>query len=240
MVAGTRKPGVPNRVIRDERFDPRRSLVTREALVAQKRVDTSGPDCTRDPDGRVVTDYFPRKPQPAGDPSSPSGVKVELSELADDVLAAISSGGGGVRVREVDGSPDIDPTTIITVPNDTLTLGGPEEAILDFNAFELREVVLTFSASVAPGTVFNIQTGVYAGAGSPAMVMYDTDVTLPASGAAFAGDGRIEVMLNGQDLKKGASGGAEEANWASSTQLSLAIRILPGNQVTIRAPFPTA
>jgi len=233
-VADNRKPGVPNRVIRDERFDPRASLIRRDALVASKRIETAEKEGV----SRVVTDYFPRRPIPAGDPSSPSGTKVELSELADDVLAAL--GGGGVRVREADGSPDIDPTTILTVPNDTLTVGGAGEAILDFNAFEMREVLLVFSALVAVGTAIDIQTGVYAGAGSPATVTNDVNVTLPVAGATFKDDGRIMVLLNGQELNKGDGSGNGVAEWASATQLKFNVKIKSGGCVIVRAPFPTA
>jgi len=236
VMANARKPGIPNRTIRDERANPRASLVFRDAFVAAERARTS----EKEGIPRVVTDYFPRRPIPAGDPASPSGTKVELSELADDVLAAISTSSGGVRVREVDGSPDIDPTTIITVPNDSLSTGAAEEAVLDFNTFTLREVLLTFSALVPAGTTVNIQTGVYAGAGSPATVDGDTNVTLPAAGATFKGDGRIEVHLNGQDLGKGDGSGNGVAEWVSTTQIKINLKIKNKGCVLIRAPFPTA
>lgn len=155
-----------------------------------------------------------------------------------------SSGGtGSIRVREVDGSPDIDPTTILTVPNDSLTVGGAQEAILTFPAasgFELREVLLTFTELVAPGTAINIQTGVYAGTNSPAAVDNDVNVTLPASGAAFKDDGRIEVHLNGQELAKGDGSGNGVAEWVSSTQIKLNLKIKNQGCVLVRAPFPTA
>jgi hypothetical protein len=172
---------------------------------------------------------------------SPGGTKVTCEELADDVLDKIAAGGGGTLVvEESDGSPSISPTTQITVPNDTLTAGAPGEAILDFNAFELREVLLTFSALVAAGTPFDIQTGVYAGAGSPATVENDTNVTLPASGALFKGDGRIEVHLNGQELAKGDGSGNGVAEWVSTTQIKINLKIKNKGCVLVRAPFPTA
>ena len=234
---GEGKPGRPNRVINDERLNPSVSLVHRDAVVLSERERPIW--CRERP--RVVTDYYPRRPLPAGDPASPSGEKVELSELADDVIAAIGSGGGvTLIVEEADGSPSISPTTQITVPNSTLTLGAPGEAVLDFNAFELREVVLTFSALVAVGTAINIQTGVYGGAGSPAVVDGDADVTLPTSGASFKGDGRIEVHLNGNELTKGDGSGNGEAEWVSSTQIKLNIKIKNKGAVLVRAPFPTA
>ena len=157
--------------------------------------------------------------------------------------SAVSGGTIGIRVREVDGSPDIDPTTILTVPNDSLTVGGAQEAILTFPAasgFDLREVLLTFSALVPVGTAINIQTGVYGGAGSPATVDNDTDVTLPATGAAFKDDGRIEVHLNGQELAKGDGSGNGVAEWVSSIQIKLNLKIKNNGCVLIRAPFPTA
>jgi len=185
---------------------------------------------------RVLYDYR-RRPLNPGDPASSSGVFIDASELAPGV----STGGSGVRVREADGLPDIDPTTIITVPNDTLTPGGPGEAILDFNAFVLREVVLgPFTGLVTPGTAINIQTGVYAGAGSPAAVTGDSNVTLPASGAAFKDDGRIECHLNGQDLPKGDGSGNGIAEWVSATQIKLSLKVKPKDTIMVRAPFPTA
>ncbi len=152
-----------------------------------------------------------------------------------------SAGSAGIRVREVDGSPDIDPTTILTVPNDSLTAGGVEEAILTFTAPpELREVVLVFSALVAAGTAINIQTGVYTGVGSPATVIGDSNVTLPAAGATFKDDGRIEVHLNGQDLDKGDGTGNGTGEWVSATQIKLSLKIKSSGLVMVRAPFPTA
>lgn len=114
------------------------------------------------------------------------------------------------------------------------------DALKSAVATELREVVLSFSALVTPGTAINIQTGVYVGAGSPATVDYDTNVTLPASGAAFRDDGKIEILLNGQGLTKGDGSGNGEAEWVSSTQIKLNIKIKNFGQVTVRAPYPTA
>lgn len=223
----------PRKVIRDYRYEPEKALATRDALVAAEEA-ARGPE-------KVIPPYFPRRPIDSGDPFSRSGVLIAYEELDADLQATIGAGGGGgVRVREADGNPDIDPTTIITVPNDTLTPGGPGEAILDFNAFELREVFLEFSATVAPGTAINVQTGVYAGAGSPATVRGDANVTLPAAGVTFADDGRIEITLNGQELEKGSGLGVREAQWVSSTQIALALRIQPGNVLAVKAPYPTA
>lgn len=206
------------------------TLAQRRALVAKV-----GTDGSKAPE-RVLYDYR-RRPLNPGDPASSSGVLIDATELAPGV----STGGGGVRVREADGSPDIDPTTIITVPNDTLTPGAPGEAILDFNAFTLREVIIgPFTALVTPGTAINIQTGVYAGAGSPAAVTGDSNVTLPASGAAFKDDGRIEGHLNGQDLPKGDGSGNGVVEWVSATQVKLGLKVKPKDTIMVRAPFPTA
>jgi len=189
---------------------------------------------------RVIGPYT-RQPFMAGDPAGPGGVKVTCDELADDVLAKFGTGTGSVRVREEDGSPDIDPVEILTVPNDSLTVGpGAGEATLDFNNFDIREVVLLFSETVAPGTAINIQTGVYVGAGSPATLKNDIDVTLTTTGAAFQDDGRIEVDLNGQELDKGNGSGNGVAEWVSTTQIKLSLKLKKQSMLRVRAPFPTA
>lgn len=150
--------------------------------------------------------------------------------------------GSGVKVREVDGFPVVDPTKTIIVPNNTLTLGGPDEAILDFNSFELREVVIgPFVETVVPDTAINIRTGAYGGGlFSPAPVSGDLNVTLPASGAAFKDDGRIEVHLNGQDLPKGDGSGNGIAEWVSATQIKMRVKVKNKDTIMVRAPFPTA
>jgi hypothetical protein len=233
--------GEPRRVIRDYRFEPDKALAARKLVIAeqQKRYGDD-PKLIIDGGKRVIPPYYPREPINAGDEMSPSGTKVELSELADDVLAALGS--AGVEVRESDGSPDINPTTIITVPVGTLTPGGPGEALLNFGAaVELREVVIgPFTALVTPGTAINIQTGVYAGAGSPAPVTGDFNVTLPASGAVFRDDGRIEGHLNGQDLPKGDGSGNGVVEWVSATQIKLGLKVKPKDTIMVRAPYPTA
>lgn len=68
----------------------------RKAIIAeqQKRYGDN-PRIIVDGGRRVIPPYYPREPINAGDEMSPSGVKVELSELADDVIAAIGTGGGG-------------------------------------------------------------------------------------------------------------------------------------------------
>ena len=232
----------PRKVIRDYRYEPEKALAHRDAVIEAETGKGRVFSCMGTNKGAVIPPYYPRKPIPAGDPMSPSGTKVELSELADDVIDAIGSGGGGTLiVEEADGSPSVSPTTQITVPNDTLSAGAPGEAILDFNAFALREVVLgPFTALVTPGTAINIQTGVYGGVGSPAPVTGDANVLLPATGAAFNDDGRIEVHLNGQDLSKGDGTGNGVAEWVSSTQIKLSLKVKNKDEIMVRAPFPTA
>lgn len=154
----------------------------------------------------------------------------------------VGSGVTGIKVRESDGVPTIDPTKIITVPSDSLTVGGtPDEAVLSYNNYTLREVVIgPFTGKMAAGTVLNIQTGVYAGPGSPAALTGDLNVTLPAAGVTFKDDGRIEVLLNGQDLTKGDGTGNGIAEWVSATQIKIGIDVKIFGELIVRAPYPTA
>lgn len=155
------------------------------------------------------------------------------ARVSDDLRAYCTDGA-------YPGPPDPSDNTLILndgvsdVPTDQIDqfLGDP---------YVLREVVLgPFTAVVAVGTAINIQTGVYAGAGSPVAVAGDTNVTLPASGAAFRDDGRIEATLNGQDLTKGDGSGNGEIEWASATQVKLNIKIKVKDELLIRAPYPPA
>ena len=102
---------------------------------------------------------------------------------------------------------------------------------------ELLEAVLELSGATSPvpaGTAFNIQTGAYAGVGSPATVTGDT-ITLPASAAAFNANGSIFVYLNGQALDKGGTGSCA-VQWVSPTQIQLpGNRVFQGNKITIKA-----
>ena len=70
-----------------------------EDCVNTKRVllDTKRALDIKEPGARTIGPYAPRHLM-AGDPSSPSGTKVELSELADDVLAALATAATGVRI----------------------------------------------------------------------------------------------------------------------------------------------
>lgn len=179
-----------------------------------------------------------------GDPS----IEAEILEVTNGTLsepvpgvARVDTGGGGasVTVQEEDGSPSVSVGTI-TVPNDSLVDGGGGNAVLSYNNYEMREVTLRFTDAVPAGTVVNIQTGAYAGAGSPATVVDDTNVTLPPTGVLFKGDGRIEIHLNGQELDKGDGTGNGTAEWASSTQIKVNLKLKNGSALRIRAPFPTA
>jgi len=103
------------------------------------------------------------------------------------------------------------------------------------------EVTLTFPSTVPPGTAFDILSGVYAG-GGPAAVVGDAPpappphIGLPSTGVEYLDDGRIEIMLNGQELQRGAGLGFGEAQWVSTTQMALSRTIYPGNEITVRAP----
>lgn len=80
-------------LIRDsqESPDPRTSLLNTKAAMAAARTRL---DALQAPGARVIG-TLPREPLMSGDPASSSGTKVDMSELAADVLAAIGSGGGG-------------------------------------------------------------------------------------------------------------------------------------------------
>ena len=195
------KPGTPNRIIRGSQYNPEQSLNHRDAVVREERAKTS----EKEGIPRVVTDYFPRRPLPAGDPSSPSGVYVAEEELDEDLRKKVNAAG------------------------------------------QLLEVTLTFSGTLPPGMVFNIQTGVYPGPGSPATVEGDKPPTggpirsgvilLPPTGKEFKEDGRISVCLNGQELERSDGAANGDAEWVSSTQLRLPFKTIhTGNQVMVRAP----
>jgi hypothetical protein len=130
--------------------------------------------------------------------------------------------------------------TVVTVPNDSLTNPAAGEAELAITSFVVREVSLQFSATVTPGTAINIQTGVYGGPGSPATTTNDLNVVLPNTGALFMDDGRIDVSLNGQELSKGDGSGNGTAEWVSSTQVKINLKLKDGSMLKIRAPFPPA
>ena len=112
--------GIPRKVIRDYRFEPEKALANRNAVIAAQKADKGR--CIGTNAGVVIEPYYPREPIPAGDPMSPGGTKITCEELADDVLAKIAAAGGGgtLRVRELDGSPNVTPVEDIIVPNGTM------------------------------------------------------------------------------------------------------------------------
>lgn len=116
------------------------------------------------------------------------------------------------------GSAVVDKST-----GDLYTYDGTSWTSISAGGTIAREATLEFPDTVPAGTAINIQTGVYGG-GGPATVFGDT-ITLPATGAAFKGDGLIQVYLNGQNLYKGSGIGDETANWVSTTQIALDVVI---------------
>jgi len=84
--------GTPRNVIRDYRYEPEKALANRNSVIAAEKAAKG--QCIGTNAGVVIPPYYPREPIPAGDPLSPSGTQVELSELADDVIDAIGTGGG--------------------------------------------------------------------------------------------------------------------------------------------------
>jgi len=163
----------------------------------------------------------------------PSGVR-EWVLSAGGVFRALFLPTGLLDWRPLSANPQPPPTGRVrmSIVDGQIALTDQAGVTVLFGATAVDEVVLTFPDTLAPGTAFNIKTGVYGG-GGPATVEGD-QIDLPATGALFAADGKFTVHWNGQLLKKGASGGAAEANWASSVQLSLSSRIRPGNEITVR------
>jgi len=111
--------GTPNRIIRDYRFEPEKALANRNAVIAAEQAKKGR--CIGTNLGEVIPPYYPREPIDAGDPFSPSGTQVAFEELDDSLQALILAGSGGsLRVRELDGSPDVDPVDDIKVPNGSI------------------------------------------------------------------------------------------------------------------------
>jgi hypothetical protein len=88
------------RIIKDERANPLGSRTTTSSVVQGKRAAVAKSD---NPAARVLEPYAPRPEQlDSGDPASPEGTKVAISELADDVLALIAAGASTGPVAAAD------------------------------------------------------------------------------------------------------------------------------------------
>jgi hypothetical protein len=166
-------------------------LLTTEAAIAAAKCRFARRQA---PNARVIAN-LPRFPLMTGDPASSSGVLIDLTELAPDVIAE---------------------------------LGGYKHE---------REVVLTFNTPVPAMTVFNIQTGAYVG--GPATVTGDTTLALPIDGATFTAEGFVLVYLNGQSLtRQPGLGMGDGAQWVSSVQLALSVKLFAGDVVRVASPLP--
>lgn len=104
----------------------------------------------------------------------------------------------------------------------------------------IREVVLTFPVAVPAGAIINIQTGFISTGGTAALQgdVPPNGVTLPTSGAGFVDNATAAILLNGQELFKGAFIGSNEAQWVSTTQFALSLQLFVGDQVTVRSAPP--
>lgn len=98
---------------------------------------------------------------------------------------------------------------------------------------DIKEIILTFSETVAADTAINVQDGTYSG-GGPAGVEGNADIVFPPTGAEFKTDTRIHATLNGQELSRGNATANDEFNWASTTQFSLAVPLQAENTIIIR------
>lgn len=100
----------------------------------------------------------------------------------------------------------------------------------------VRQVTLIFAGvDVPPGTVINIQTGVYAG-GGPATVEGDTATLLPGSGVTFVNEGDAQVALNGSTLRKGTALSPRVVQWVSPTEISLSVPLHDGDVLAAWSP----
>jgi len=69
------------------------------------------------------------------------------------------------------------------------------------------------------------------------VVSSDGTVALPASGAAFRDDSRVEIYRNGVLQSKGANAAANrDIYWVSSTQLAFETKLKTGDVIYIRTP----
>lgn len=84
---------------------------------------------------------------------------------------------------------------------------------------------------------FTITTGTFVTAGAQTVVSSDGTVALPASGAAFRDDSRVEIYRNGVLQSKGANAAANrDIYWVSSTQLAFETKLKTGDVIYIRTP----
>jgi hypothetical protein len=71
--------------------------------------------------------------------------------------------GGGVEVKEVDGAPDVNPTTILRFPNGSLTNDGGGQVTVAFPATDFAEAgdigTLTFGAAASAGATGEVADG---------------------------------------------------------------------------------
>lgn len=134
------------RIIRDYRYEPEKALTNREAIIAaaRGRGRVIGTNL-----GVVIQPYYPRDPIESGDPFSPAGTQIAFDELDDALQALVLAGASsGVRVRELDGSPDVNPVNDIRVPNGTIALVAGSQVQLVF-----ADYVGSFDLTVpGPGT----------------------------------------------------------------------------------------
>lgn len=84
---------------------------------------------------------------------------------------------------------------------------------------------------------FTITTGTFTTAGAQTVVSSDQTVALPASGADFRDDSRVEVYRNGVLQSKGQNAAANrDVYWVSATQLAFETKLKTGDVIYIRTP----
>jgi hypothetical protein len=141
------KPITPSPfIIRDSQENPNPRLQYEKRLRAifaakQQYRELFGPR-----NGRVLVPYFPRCPIPAGDPISPDGTKISVSELGDDTLAFIQENGGGRspwRAFSMSGNPALanDPMDINL---GTFVTAGAQTVISSFGTLMLPPTAADF------------------------------------------------------------------------------------------------
>jgi hypothetical protein len=99
-----------------------------------------------------------------------------------------------------------------------------------------REIQITGTKPLA-NDPFTITTGTFTTAGAQTVVSSDQTVAMPATGAAFRDDSRVEVYRNGVLQSKGASAAPNrDVYWVSSTQLAFETALKLGDVIYIRTP----